>query len=94
MKEIYRKLDDSEYSKSAPIPVLENDTEFFLVVKPRIKKIKNNDIEIEKVESDGSVLWVAYREIQNDEYRKKRPSNPIVIIKILNKPKKIKLKLI
>ena len=29
MKEIYRKLDDSEYSKSVPIPVLENDIEFF-----------------------------------------------------------------
>lgn len=94
IKELYKKLNDSKYSRSAPIPVLENESEFFLVLKPRMKTLKNGDIEVEKIESDGSTLWVTYKEVENDEYKENKQLNPILIIKILNKPQKIKLNLI
>lgn len=94
IKELYKKLNDSKYSRSTPIPVLENENEFFLVLKPRMKTLKNGDIEVEKIESDGSTLWVTYKEVENDEYKENKQLNPILIIKILNKPQKIKLNLI
>lgn len=90
IKELYGKLNDSKFSRSAPIPILEGENECFLVVKPKLKKIKYGDIEIEKLESKGSVLIVTYRETESDEYAEKKQSNPIVILKISNRPKTIK----
>ncbi|WP_131368662.1 hypothetical protein [Chryseobacterium luteum] len=90
IKELYMKLNDSKYSRSAPIPVLE-EGEYFLVLKPKLKKIKNGDIEIEKLETNGSTLNVFYKEIENQEYTEKKQSDPILILKIMDSPKKIKL---
>jgi hypothetical protein len=91
IKEFYKKINNQKYSKSAPIPVIEEDKESFLILKPQLKKIKYGDIEVQKVESDGSTLFVSYKEVGNQEYNENKQSNPILIIKILNKPKKIKL---
>ncbi|WP_223607361.1 hypothetical protein [Chryseobacterium sp. OSA05B] len=93
IKDLYMKLNDSKYSRSAPIPVLE-EGEFFLVIKPKLKKIKNGDIEIEKIERNGSTLNVLYKEIENQEYAEKNQSSPILILKIFDSPKKIKLTII
>lgn len=91
IKDLYKKLNDSKYSRSAPIPILENDNEVFLILKPRLKRIKYGDIEIEKILADGSIFYVTYKEIDNHEYFEKKESSPIVILKVLEKPKGIKL---
>lgn len=93
IKDLYMKLNDSKYSRSAPIPVLE-EGEFFLVIKPKLKKIKNGDIEVEKIERNGSTLNVLYKEIENQEYAEKNQSSPVLILKIFDSPKKIKLTII
>ncbi|MDP9960964.1 hypothetical protein [Chryseobacterium lathyri] len=90
IKDVYMKLNDSKYSRSAPIPVLE-EGEYFLVLKPKLKKIKNGDIEIEKLEASTSTLNVFYKEVENQEYKEKKQSDPILIVKITGSPKKIKL---
>jgi len=90
IKDLYMKLNDSKYSRSAPIPVLE-EGEYFLVLKPKLKKIKNGDIEIEKLETNTSMLNVFYKEVENQEYADKKQSDPILIVKIMGSPKKIKL---
>ncbi|MDQ0065532.1 hypothetical protein [Chryseobacterium lathyri] len=90
IKDAYMKLNDSKYSRSAPIPVLE-EGEYFLVLKPKLKKIKNGDIEIEKLEESTSTLNVFYKEVENQEYKEKKQSDPILIVKITGNPKKIKL---
>jgi len=91
IKDLYKKFNNSRYSRSAPIPVLENDDEIFLVLKPILKNIKYGDFEVEKIESDGLILYVFYKEVDNQEYFEKKQSNPIIILKIFDKPKKIKL---
>ncbi|MDH6253075.1 hypothetical protein M2347_002802 [Chryseobacterium sp. H1D6B] len=91
IKELYTRLDNTAYSRSAPIPVLANDQGCFLILKPKLKNIKNGDIEVEKLESDGSTLIVNYKEVENWEYAEKKQSDPILILKILNKPNLIKL---
>ncbi|PIF44982.1 hypothetical protein CLU96_1981 [Chryseobacterium sp. 52] len=93
IKDLYMKLSDSKYSRSAPIPVLE-EGEYFLVLKPKLKKIKNGDIEIEKLETSRSTLNIFYQEIENQEYADKNQSDPILILKIIDHPKKIKLTII
>lgn len=93
IKELYMKLNDSKYSRSAPIPVLE-EGEYFLILKPKLKRIKNGDIEVEKLEKNGSTLNVFYKEIKNQEYTEKKQSHPILILKVIDSPKKIKLTII
>ncbi|WP_080778580.1 hypothetical protein [Chryseobacterium phocaeense] len=90
IKELYMKFNDSGYSRSAPIPVLD-EGEYFLVLKPGLKKISNGDIDIEKLETEGAHLNVFYKEVENQEYAEKKQSNPVLIIKIKDSPKKIKL---
>ncbi|KXH81475.1 hypothetical protein AU378_17385 [Chryseobacterium kwangjuense] len=90
IKELYMKFNESRYSRSAPIPVLD-EGEYFLVLKPGLKKINNGDIDVEKLETEGTYLNVFYKEVENQEYTEKKQSNPILIIKIKDSPKKIKL---
>jgi len=90
IKDLYMNLNDSKYSRSAPIPVLE-EGEYFLVLKPKLRKIKNGDIEIEKLETNTSTLTVFYKEVESQEYKEKKQSDPILIVKITGSPKKIKL---
>ncbi|MBT2620209.1 MULTISPECIES: hypothetical protein [Chryseobacterium] len=94
IKELYRQLDNSKFSRSAPIPVLEESGAYFLVLKPQLKNKKYGDIEIEKLEMNNSILLVNYKEIENREYAEEKQSNPIVILKVFNKPTEIKLNLI
>lgn len=91
IKLLYQQLNDSRYSKSAPIPVLEGDEEAFLVLKPKLKRIKYGDIEVEILMLEGSTLWVTYKEVENPEYFEKKQSDPIVILKIFNSPKTVRL---
>lgn len=90
IKELYKKFNDSRYSKSAPIPVLD-EGEYFLVLRPKLKKIPYGDVEIKKLEATGSTLNVFYKEVESPEYAEKKQSNPVLILKILDNPKKIKL---
>lgn len=90
IKELYIKFNDSRYSRLAPIPVL-GEGEYFLVLKPGLKKIQNGDIEIEKLETDGATLNIYYKEIENPEYTEKKQSDPVLILKIRSNPMKIKL---
>ncbi|KMQ60015.1 hypothetical protein ACM46_17340 [Chryseobacterium angstadtii] len=90
MKELYMKFNDSKYSRSAPIPVLQKG-EYFLILKPGLKKIKYGDIQIEKMETNGSVLNILYKEIENWEYAEKEQSHPILILKVIGEPKEVKL---
>lgn len=90
IKELYMKFSDTRYSRSAPIPIL-SEGEYFVVLKPELKKIQNGDIEIEKLETNGFTLNILYKEVENQEYAEKKQSDPILIIKIKSNPKKIKL---
>lgn len=95
IKELYMRLSDSKFSRSAPIPVLEEGSKaYFLVLKPMLKNKKYGDIEIEKLEMNGSVLFVNYKEIESLEYAEKKQSNPIVILRVFSAPSEIKLNLI
>lgn len=94
IKALYSRLNSGEFSKSVPIPVLENNQAFFLVLKPKLKYIQYGDIHIEKLEFNGSALQVNYKEIENWEYAEKKLSNPILILKVLRRPSEIELHLI
>lgn len=95
IKELYMRLNDSRFSRSAPIPVLEEGSNaYFLVLKPLLKNKKYGDIEIEKLEKNGSILFVNYKEIESLEYAEKKQTNPIVILRVFNAPSEIKLNLI
>ncbi|WP_347218996.1 hypothetical protein [Chryseobacterium sp.] len=83
---LYKQLRDPRYSRSAPIPILE-EGEYFLVLKPKLNKIKYGDIEVDKLERTNTVLKVYYREVENLEYAEEKKENPILILKIFEKPK-------
>ncbi len=90
--ELYRKLADKAFGRSEPIPTL-GDSEYFLVLKPKLKKITYGDIEVEKIENKNSSLTVSYKEVESTEYETEKLTNPILIIKIKGKvPDNIKLK--
>jgi hypothetical protein len=78
---LYGKLADKRFSRSAPIPTLE-DNEFFLLLKPIMKKQIFGDLEVTKMEMKGSVLNVYYKEISNEEYLLNKQKNPIVILRV------------
>jgi hypothetical protein len=83
---LYEKLRDPRYSRSAPIPMLKDD-EYFLVLKPKLSQITYGDIEIEKIERKNTVLKVYYQEVENAEYAEQKKGEPILILKIFEKPK-------
>ncbi|KFF20933.1 hypothetical protein [Chryseobacterium sp. JM1] len=88
---LYRLMEDKRFSRSAPIPTLE-ENEFLLVLKPKLKTQPYGDIEIEKIEEVKSVLNVYYKEINNEEYLLNKEKNPILILKIEGKiPSGVKL---
>lgn len=88
---LYSKLEDKRFSRSEPIPALE-DNEFFLMLKPLMKNHLNGDIEVKKMESNGSVLNVYYEEIPNVEYSADKLKNPILILRVTaSVPSEVKL---
>lgn len=78
---LYGKLADKRFSRSAPIPTLE-ENEFFLLLKPIMKKQPFGDCEVTKMEMKGSVLNVYYKEISNEEYLLNKQKNPILILRV------------
>ncbi|KQT16836.1 hypothetical protein ASG31_10685 [Chryseobacterium sp. Leaf404] len=88
---LYRSLSDSRFSRSAPIPVLE-DNEALVVLKPKLRSIKYGDINVSKLEEKNGKLTLYYSETENWEYAGEKQSNPVLIIKIFQKPKSITLK--
>ncbi|UFH31994.1 hypothetical protein LNP04_18815 [Chryseobacterium sp. C-71] len=78
---LYGKLADKRFSRSAPIPTLE-ENEFFLLLKPIMKKQTFGDLEVTKMEMKGSVLNVYYKEISNEEYLLNKQKNPILILRV------------
>lgn len=81
--ELYAKLDEKKFSRSAPIPTLDGD-EFLVVLKPAIQNRKFNDIEITKINVQEKELKIYYREIVNSEYAINQKS-PIIILKVEEK---------
>lgn len=89
--DLYRKLEDGKFSRSEPIPTL-FDNEFFIALKPQLKKLKYGDIDVIRIEEKKSVLNVYYREIENDEYLLNKQKNPILILRLKgNIPSSVKL---
>lgn len=89
--EVYTKLSDKRFSRSAPIPTLLDD-EFLLVLKPKLIKKLYGDIDVIKIEDKNSVLTVFYQEIDNEEYSLNKEKNPIVILRLKgNAPSNVKL---
>lgn len=89
--DLYDKLDDKKFSRSAPIPTLSDD-EFFIVLKPQLKKIQYGDIEIVKIKEENSALNIYYKEITNEEYSLNKHTNPILILRLKGSiPTSIKL---
>lgn len=78
---LYGKIADKRFSRSEPIPILE-ENEFFLLLKPIMKKQTFGDFEVTKMEMKGSVLNVYYKEIKNEEYFFNKQKNPIVILRV------------
>ncbi|MGV4414191.1 hypothetical protein [Chryseobacterium sp. T1] len=89
--ELYARLENPRYSRSAPIPILEDSNEVFLVIKPILKDVLYGDIEIINIERLNDKLVVNYKEIENNEYRDEKLSHPIVIIKVKSNPKSVTL---
>ncbi|AZA79952.1 hypothetical protein EG347_21920 [Chryseobacterium sp. G0186] len=89
IRNLYKVLANKEFSKSAPIPNLINDSECLLLLKPKLKKVKFGDIEVDSLRQHGSILTVYYREIANWEYAEQKQSNPLLILKILDRSNKI-----
>lgn len=88
---LYSKIADKKFSRSEPIPALE-ENEFFLLLKPKLKKQFYGDIEVTKLEMKGSVLNVYYKEIGNVEYLTNKEKNPILILRVNGKvPSSVKL---
>lgn len=79
--DIYSKLNDKKFSRSEPIPTLFDD-EFFMLLKPRLKRFKYGDIDVVKIEKEKSVLNVYYNEIENEEYLLNKQKNPILILRL------------
>ncbi|WP_139419190.1 hypothetical protein [Chryseobacterium mulctrae] len=89
--DLYGKLEDGKFSRSEPIPTL-FDNEFFIVLKPLLKKLKYGDINVVRIEEKNSVLNVYYKEIKNDEYLSNKQKNPILILRLKgNIPSNVKL---
>ncbi len=91
LTELYSRMENPDVPRSAPIPPFNEKTESVLVIKPVLKNLVNGDIEIESIKKSKSKLTVNYKEIENWEYSENKWSNPIVIIKISDKPSEIKL---
>lgn len=89
--ELYGRLENPKYSRSAPIPVLENSNESFVVIKPNLKDIDYGDFEIKSIENNRNKLVINYREVVNDEYKVQKLMHPIVIIKVKLKPQSVRL---
>lgn len=89
--DLYRKLEDKKFPRSEPIPTL-FDNEFFIVVKPQLKKLKYGDIDVVRIEEKKSILNVYYKEIKNEEYSLNKQKNPILILRLKgNIPSSVKL---
>lgn len=88
---LYSKLEDKRFSRSASIPTLFDD-EFFILLQPQMKKLKYGDIDVVRIEENGSILNVYYKEITNDEYSLNKQKNPILILRLKgNIPSSVKL---
>ena len=81
---LYSQLEDKKFSRSEPIPTL-SENEYFLVLKPTLKKEKYGDIEVTKLEIKNNVLNVYYQEISNSEYILNKQNNPILILRVSGK---------
>lgn len=94
LTDLYTKLQDPKYPRSAPIPYFDNENESMILLKPQLKNHPNGDIEIIDVLMTGSEVTINYKEIENWEYAEKNQSHPILIIKINKVAKKVNLNLI
>lgn len=88
---IYQSFHNPEIPRSAPIPVFDKNSESILVLKPKLKQLKYGDLQIERVQKSGSLLIISYKEIESQEFTTNRWSDPIVILKVSEKPSEIQL---
>jgi hypothetical protein len=78
---LYGELSDKKFARSEPIPTL-SDNEFFLLLKPKLKKQQYGGIEVIKIERKETVLNVYYKEVKNEEYSLNKENNPILILRV------------
>lgn len=93
LTELYTQLQDPQFPRSAPIPIFDENTESMVVLSPKLNTYQFGDIEILDVKESNESLMVNYKETPNWEYADKKQTNPIVIIKVNKKAKKVKLNL-
>ncbi len=91
LTELYGKLEDPSFPRSAPIPPFDSEKESILVLKPILKELKYGEIQIENIEKSNATLTVHYREVESWESAENNWSDPIIILKVSEKPSKIKL---
>ncbi|MFC6267629.1 hypothetical protein ACFQH0_04500 [Frigoriflavimonas asaccharolytica] len=89
---LYQRLENGKYARSFPITSLQSG-EKLIVIKPLLSKEKYGDLEILSIENKEGILNINYKEIENQEYYQNKWSNPILIIKVAENYKKIKLNL-
>ncbi|WP_219969512.1 hypothetical protein [Chryseobacterium chendengshani] len=81
---LYSQLDEKKFSRSEPVPTLSDD-EYFLVLKPKLKKEKYGDVEVMKMELKNNILNIYYKEVTNSEYISNKQKNPILILRVSGK---------
>ncbi|SKB91928.1 hypothetical protein SAMN05660477_01851 [Soonwooa buanensis] len=86
---LYGKLQDPQFKRSAPIPIIEAG-ESLLVVKPKASSATDySDIEIESIQKDEKNIIVKYKKIENWEYKEAKQTHPVLILKIESSPKNL-----
>jgi hypothetical protein len=88
---IYGELKDDYLPKSAPIPSFDSEKESIIVLKPKLKDRTYADIEIQQIQMDQTDLIITYSEVENWEFTENKWTDPILIIKVAGKPKKVVL---
>src|SRR5690606_39197545 len=88
---LYGKMEKPNAPRSAPIPAFDEATESILVIKPKLKDYQYADVEILSIDKLNSKLIVNYKEVENWEFTEYNWSDPIVILRVSEKPSEIQL---
>lgn len=91
LTKLYGELNDPNFPKSAPIPSFDPEKESMILLKPKLKERNFGDIEIIDMKMVDSQLIVVYKEIENWESSENKWNDPILILRVEGKPKRVVL---
>lgn len=91
LTELYSQFKNPSVPRSAPIPVFDEKTESILIIKPKLETLTFGDIQIKSIEKSNSTLTINYRETENWEFTENKWSDPIIILRVSEKPSEIQL---